>query len=539
MSYATQPRIYPESPFSRQRQQLARLIQRANNAESHDDSLRICFFGDSTYTSPGGFGVSLHHAVTQKLGGLFGNIAGSPDVTPYSNTSGMPYAIRGNNNIKAVSAGWYDGTHAPPNAGAVGLPFGSGEGDHQPGIVFDPASGQSLTELKRYVSGGLFSGTNVKLHFKFMRQVNSATNIKVQFAPRAVPTYNLFASVTATEDFEVVGLDSDPGDKCELVDYITTGRTPDAGEYCQWYIESGEETTAGVGSVAPPVLAMARVLSENPVGPIIDFRGVSGGQSRSILGDSVDGLGGSHGNCMPWLSQLGYDVAVFGFGTNDIFSAGFTAADIRRNYYDPDGAANKGIIGEWVDECRLRGLAVPLFVLSVPPYRADDSSGWSAPKQALYDLIADELIALADELNGIGIDTIVLNKYRITHEMGLNETFNTTTGLTDEGDYSTSSVSYAIGDYYRSPVNNQRYRCIAAHTSSATSIPTSATPAEAVKHMPLNVHLSDGVHRTQAGADLEAQAYEFLFSQSMKIADVRSLTDTEIRQFVRTGKIPV
>lgn len=520
---------YPTDPSNAARDRLRTLITRANTATTHDQSLRIAIFGDSTWTSPGGYGLFPMHYLNRKLGQLFGNIAGSQMISLASN-SGTPFVRAAGQGVQSSPlASTYDA------AGVLtkGVPF-TGESSYFSDIGFRPYSGEKGAQRLILAGNTLFPTANQKLEIYCSKRLNSAESLLIEYRPTD-KAFSLFESILTSqqETLAVSGLDASAS-TYEIVRVRTTNAyNPSAGKpYPQWWIKSGVATTVGAGSKAPPLINGVRVLNANPVGAIIDTFSAGGYLTRQWFGDTVTGGGGgTHINAAGQIAQLGHDIWMFNFGTNDYYG-GISAADQKRNYYDPAGANNSGMIGMLIAAAEARALPVPLIIITTPPFRADDGGGSYATYKAQHIAALAQLQALVDQLQAAGYDAILRDVKNEADALGFNAAINDFQGLTDRGAYSTSSVSYSVGDYYTG-TDGYYYRCIVAHTSSATTEPTDdGANNVAIQHIPLHIHLdgtpsgSNTVHWSAIGADLIASCISNLFYEHLGPGSITLSSDT-------------
>jgi hypothetical protein len=519
MSNLSQPIIYPTSQSSAARSRLRSLMNRAANAANHDESLRIAFIGDSTYTSSAGSGVGLHHRLHLRLGSLFGNIAGSPIVSMRNTETNLPLANSFAANNTYTFASPFATTHEWTNGLAVtgffgGMPF-AGEKTFGPTVRHAFRSVNAWAGTRGLLETPLFPQANVSLEIVGLKQFNSAEELKVLWKPTATRASAISAT---TLDSEVVpiALDAANGGVVELSGRVRTSlRTPDAGFDSQWGIESNVATTGGSGTKAPPVLAGVRILNNNPVGPMIDFLSSSGYRASWWFGFPTGSLGSNFRiNAAPATVQLRHDVIVVGMGANDLYGTSpRTAAQFRNDLYDADGTNNKGLIGTLMDAYDARSIPKPLVVISVNPFYASDGSGAYATNKAQHDGWAAEAASLADELQAAGVDTIVFNLHRFTWEHGFNANLNDFTGLVSRGSWSGSSVSYLVGDYVLA-TDGLEYRCLTAHTSTASNGPLNDVGLWVPAHLHLAGTIAGGdrVHWSAQGDDVVSDAYTYLFS---------------------------
>jgi len=508
MSFSSQPIIYPVSPSNTVRDRLRTLIQRAKTAVNHDESLRIAVIGDSTTTSPGGAGVGIHHHLYNRFGGLFGNVAGS-QITPLGTTSsGAPWLTESHNNVRVIP---FDTTYQPPGMVYGGLPF-AGEGVYQPNLIFHSIGSKSYPYRSQVIGSSLFPSANISIELVGLKQSNSVDSVKVVWAPTDKRTNYVFATEVSSEDINM-GLNAANGGVPEFTMQFRSALVTPATDFePQWFFRSAEATDVGAGSKTSPGIAGVRVLNNNPVGCMIDCISAGGYRVVHWFGDPATGTESLRQNAAAPMAQLKHDMVFFAMGANDIYTTPpSTAAEIRADYYSPSGTNNKGLIGELIDAYEARNLTIPIIVLATNPYRArDNDAEWLASKKTEHDILVDSLVALADELQAAGYDTIVLNSYRYSHERGFTLELNDLNGLTDRGTYSTASVVYAVDDYYVGS-DGKEYRCNLAHTST-----TATEPVDVIGyHTPLKVHMltNDAVHWSVDGSALMAEAYAYLFEQ--------------------------
>lgn len=525
MTFLDQPIIYPENPQSSARIALRALVQRSRFARSHNDSLRVAMVGDSTYTTPGGSGDGLAALLPAKVGRVFGNNPGTPCFPFTSVQNGYLWGVSNDRKALVTDPG---ASYRPPGLLPYGVPFTSGEGSYQPSVWLHKDARASLSQALRVEQVGLIGHENVSVELIGYKQPNSGTEILLQWAPNGgLIGINLFASIVDSEVIEMPDLDgANNGDNPFTARYYSQKRTPETNFSPQWFYQSNTETTAGAGSVEPPALLGYRVLQDNAAGALFDFYGVAGGTVATWIG-TPDAGGGSYSNAIAPLLNLGHDIIVLGFGVNDVY-AGNTAATVADNYYKPNGAVHKGLIGKMIDEARRIGRQPPLFILSVPPLRVEGTTDATyASDRVQADLLAAAYIEVADRVRANeGEDVIVLNTLRYCWESGFNDDNNEYVGLTNQGAYDTGGVSYVVDDYYT--WQGRYYKCTRDHTSSGSTTPDNDA-FNNIRHMPTRVHLSDNVHRSIAGAKLEAEAFAHLFAQHFYPATDRPQDDTAAR----------
>lgn len=506
MTFLDQPIIYPQSITAQARRRFQKLVVRAKAAATHDESLRCLVMGDSTSTVPGQ-GANFAHWMHNKIGGLFGNVPGTGLLSARGTDIFYPFGIVSGNNPRDPG---FASNQYPPQLLAGGFPFGTGEGSFQPTLIHAFYNARFPDIREAAYQSPMFPNSNLRVEFEPLKNLASVSELKVLFAPFNTRHANLFITPTSTEVVDLGDVQVDNGGAIEFAPRVRTSPvTPPADYDAQWYIQSNAAT---VDPADPPYVMGMRILNENPVGAMWDFFSIGGYTVAHIMGDTLTGSAALHRNSAPAICQCRHDIAFFSFGANDLFGS-TTAASVRRNYYDVDGTNNRGLVGELIAEYESRGIPVPLLVFVDPPFRSrDDDGAWTSAKLAQHEALASELIGLVDELQANGYDAIFLNVHRYTWERGLNDKINELNGLTDRGTYSTSSVSYVVGDYYLGATSGDLYRCVFAHTSSATTEPDEGADKSGF-HAPLKTHLVDEVHRTKAGASIEADAYLHLFSQ--------------------------
>jgi hypothetical protein len=517
---------YPIDPANIARDRLRGLIQRAQTATNHDQSLRIAFVGDSTWTSPGGFGVFGMHKFNRKLGLLFGNIAGSQLIPLFTN-SGTPYVRAAGNGVAAAPL---DATHDAPGMGTRGVVF-TGESVYGADITFQPFS--QLNAATRHILAGssLFPTADQRLEIFTAKRDNSAESLRIQYRPTD-KAFSVFESqIGSDEVIDVPGL-AENVTNYELIRVRTNAYSPTVGKpYPQWWIRSGVATTSGVGSVAPPLVVGARVLNASPVGPIIDTFSAGGYRTRQWFGDTSSGGGASKVNAAAQMVQFRHDVWCFNLGTNDYY-ADETAANQRRNYYDPDGTNNRGLIGRLIQECETRSIPVPLIIITIAPFRANDGNVNYAARKAQHELAITELKGLVDELQADGYDAIFRDVLTETKRLGFDSLIEENIGTTPRGAYDTGSVSYAVDDTYQG-LDGRTYRCIVAHTSSTSTEPTDdGLNNTAIFHRPHRLHLVDPVHWSEQGAEVVSESIANLFAEHYAFDSVQ-LSAGSISQIVQ------
>lgn len=507
MSYLTQPIIYPDVPAARARKRLRSMIRRARAATTHDESLRIGIIGDSTTTSPGGAGVAFHHALTAKLGGLFGNIAGT-QITPAQSVNGAPFMQVSGNNLKAAL---FATTYNVPGMAYGGLPFATGEGSYQPAVKFESLTSYTWQQRGRLANTGLFPTANISLELQGLKNPGSADGIKVIWAPTDKRSAYLFATAVSNETISM-GLDAANGGKAEYsARYRTALQTPAAGFEPQWYLQSPVATTAGVGSAAPPQVAVIRALNNNPVGCMIDCMSAGGYTTRGWFGANADGASALRTYAAPPAAQLKHDILFFAMAANDFYAgAGLSTATVAADLYSPTTGVNRGLIGELIKEYELREIPVPLIVIVTNPFRADSGGSYAAQK-AQHDAYADTVAGLVDSLTARGYDAMMLNTYKYTAQRGFNAANNYLAGLTSKGAWSSASVVYAANDYVS--VNGREYIATFGHTSTGANGPENNTPywLPAAYHLLGPLSSLNYVHWSTEGSELIADSYFDLF----------------------------
>lgn len=512
MTFLSQPIIEPVDASAPARARLVRLIERAKSATNHDESLRIVCFGDSTFTDIGGAGIFLMHLLTEKLGSMFGNIAGSRLAGVATNNLGTPYVrttrIGGLGAVFASNRG-VPGLATSGGAHVEALPA-AGESTHAPHLTLDTSPSEQAIVRKISPGSTLFPAANCRLEIYGAKRDNSAASLTVNYRPTN-KAYTVQDGTESSQTITFAGIDSDETD-IELVKVTTAGYAPVTGKPTpQWEFRSGEATTSGAGSKAPFALASVRVLNANPVGCILDSFSAGGLRTLTWLGDTNTGAGASYQHATKEAVQYGHDVWIFGLGANDHYNSSSTS-ETRRHYYDPDGTNNKGLIGELIAECEADGRTVPLIVVGSTPYRARLAESAYASMLAIHEAFAAEMIAMVQELRQDGYDAIFLNVHRHTYQRGFNETINAFHGLNDRGNYDTDGASYAVNDVYVGS-DGLRYRCLVAHTSTSTTDPAIDGQNNLPEYHLLNkVHLADQVHWTLEGSELVADSYADLFA---------------------------
>lgn len=508
---------YPTDPNHASRARLRYLMQRANNAVNHDESLRIAIFGDSTMTCPGGYGVLPMHHLNKRFGQMFGNIPATQLISLQGNT-GAPYSWGAG---QAVQATPFGSNYDPPGVYSKRVPFTGESGVYAADIGFQPWSQRFATSRQILAGSTFFPTANQRLEIYCSKYANSAESLLIEYRPTD-KAYSLFEAILTAqqETLPVPGLNA-TATNYEVVRVRTANSyNPSVGKpYPQWWIKSGVATTVGAGSVAPPIINGVRVLNASPVGAILDTLSAGGYRTLSWFGDTLGGTPGLHENAAPQTVQLRHDVWLFTLGLNDYYNS-FSAANTRRNYYDTDGTYCKGLIGKLIDECNTRGIRVPLIVITTPPFRCDDGTGatYTASK-AQHNLAWTEAQGLVDELIANGYDAIARDVKAESDAMGFNATINDFQGLVDRGAHSTGSVSYSVGDFVLG-TDGIYYKCVVAHTSSATNEPTDdGTNNTPIYWRPIHLHIDGApsgtnyVHWSDKGAAIVAECTTGLFRE--------------------------
>lgn len=524
MTYLQMPSIYPENALADSRAQLSAIVRRGRYARSHDDTIRMLLMGDSTYTAVSGNGTYLAHAMTKAMAGLFGSVPGTMRI-PHSNVNNVPYVSSLQNNAKAVVDG-PAASYFPRGWNAVGLPFASGEGSYQPTWWASRHSYRSIDRPSRNLVQALPASHNgVRFEFYGLKQANSTPSFMVKWAPASGTGSSLFSTVLDSETISTPDIVEASGSDYPLTQlYRSAAHDTPAGSNPQFYLQSPVATTVSAGSGDPPAIVQPRILFNDPRGVLFDFAASGGDRIWTVIGRPNDGSGAVVADSIPMLLQCNYDVIALGFGVNDIYG-GDTAADVRANYYTYNGTTNKGLIGELISEVRRLGYAMPVFVVSIPPLKIEGLSADAnyATYRAQHDILAEQLMSMSDEIYAReGVRVIILNTQKISWELGFNEDNNELLGLNDRGAYSTSTVSYAVDDYYS--YGGKVYKCSTAHTSSASTTPDNDT-ATTTRHTEVRQHLADLVHRSLSGAMLEVEAYRQLFAEAWN-GDQDSAADT-------------
>ena len=520
---------YPVDPANRARDRLRALIDRGRLAADHDESIRLAFIGDSTWTSPGGFGVFGMHHFNRKLGLLFGNIAGT-QLIPLSSNSGTPFVRAAGNGTTLPTL---DTTHDAPNVVTRGV-MADGESTYGADITFQPNS--QLVGATRHILAGstLFPMTNQKLEIYCAKRNGSAESLIIQYRPTD-KAFSVFESqVGSNETIPVVGLDEDVPNY-ELIRVQTQAYSPTVGKpYPQWWIRSGVATTSGIGTALPPLITGVRVLNANPVGMMIDTMSAGGYRTRQWFGDTITGGGASKVNAAAQFVQLDHDIWCFCLGTNDYY-ADHSAALQRRDYYDVDGTNNNGLIGELINECEARSIPIPLIIITIAPFRADDGNANYATRKAQHEAAIAELQGLVDELQADGYDAIFRDVLTETKRLGFDSVIEDNVGTNPRGNYDTGSVSYAVDDTYQG-TDGKSYRCVVAHTSSTSTEPTDDFFNNgATFHRPHRIHLVDSVHWSEQGAEVVSESIANLFAEHFAPASTQ-LSPSAINQILAAFK---
>lgn len=480
---------------------LLTLSAKAATANSRDDTLRIGVIGDSTTTSPGGFGLDFHHRLFEKLASMFGNIPASHSIAANS-TNGAPFGLSAGLNL--ATAPWA-ASYQPPNISFAGHKFGTGEGSYQATPILH------RLYSRNNIYSGLFFNQAIQQPYQLevaaIQRANSAGGFRFLFMPTANGT-NLFASVTATEDIPA-DLDADNGGAVRIVPVFSSPRTVSSDQEPQWGVQSSEATTASSGSVEPPVSAYLRIHGSSPVGAYVDCLSAGGFTALGWFGDIDNGTSGTKQNAADTVAQMRHNVIVMHLGLNDFYT-GRTAQQVRDNIWNSNGANNKGIIGELNQSYDALGIPRPVYVIVAPPFRARDATTWTESHRTQHELYKDELPQFVQTLQNNGIDAVGVNTWEFCRRRGWSVEFEDFFGTTDRGAYSTSGVAYVAGDRYTDAAG-RLYRCMFDHTSSTnTELPNDGY----IGHRRIKRFMADQVHWTEEGAELVVQALMGLFDLS-------------------------